>query len=82
MKHTPYQLAAWMTLIAYGRVCSITTHYQGSSAIRDLKQEKLFPEKCERRPSQYVNNIIEQDHRFLKRRIMPGLGFGSYPTAW
>ena len=51
-------------------------------AVRDLKREKLLPEKCTRRPSQYMNNIIEQDHRFLKRRIRPGLGFFSYPTAW
>ena len=51
-------------------------------AVRDLKREKLLPNKCKRRPSQYMNNIIEQDHRFLKRKIRPGLGFGSYPTAW
>ena len=29
-----------------------------------------------------MNNIIEQDHRFIKRKIKPGLGFFSYPTAW
>ncbi len=29
-----------------------------------------------------MNNIVEQDHRFIKRKINPGLGFGSYPTAW
>ena len=41
-----------------------------------------MPEHCKRRPSQYMNNIVEQDHRFMKRKINPGLGFGSYPTAW
>lgn len=51
------------------------------SAVRDLKREHLLPEKCLRRPSQFMNNIIEQDHRFIKRRIGPGLGFFS-PTAW
>ena len=29
-----------------------------------------------------MNNIVDQDHRFMKRRIKPGLGFGSYPTIW
>jgi len=29
-----------------------------------------------------MNNIIQQDHRFMKRKIEPGLGFFSYPTAW
>ena len=27
------------------------------------------------------NNIVEQDHRFIKRRINPGLGFFSFKTA-
>ena len=29
-----------------------------------------------------MNNIIEQDHRFMKRMIKPGLGFFSFPTTW
>jgi len=29
-----------------------------------------------------MNNFIEQDHRFMKRRIRPGLGFFAYPTNW
>ncbi|EDX83041.1 hypothetical protein S7335_219 [Synechococcus sp. PCC 7335] len=28
-----------------------------------------------------MNNIVEQDHRFIKRRVKPGLGFGSFNTA-
>jgi transposase, IS6 family len=51
-------------------------------ALRDLKSEKVLSADCKRRPSQYMNNIIEQDNRFMKRRVNPGLGFFSYPTAW
>ncbi len=51
-------------------------------AIRDLKEAGLLPDACERRPVKYLNNIVEQDRRFIKRRVKPGLGFGSYPTAW
>ena len=29
-----------------------------------------------------MNNLIEQDHRFMKWQIRPGLGFGSFPTAY
>ena len=29
----------------------------------------------------YLNNIIEQDHRFIKRRIRPMLGFKSFASA-
>ena len=51
-------------------------------AIRDLIRNNLLPMTCKRRPSRYMNNLIEQDHRFIKRRTRPGLGFFSYPTAW
>lgn len=51
-------------------------------AVNDLKKEKLLSETCKRRSTKYMNNIVEQDHRFIKRRVNPGLGFGSYPTAW
>jgi transposase, IS6 family len=27
------------------------------------------------------NHTIEQDHRFVKRRVNPGLGFGAFHTA-
>ena len=33
------------------------------------------------RQVKYLNNIVEQDHRRIKRLVRPGLGFGSLPTA-
>ena len=33
------------------------------------------------RQCKYLNNIVEQDHRRIKRLVRPGLGFGSFPTA-
>jgi transposase, IS6 family len=61
------------------RVMNVDKNPTYIGAVRDLKQEKLLPENCKRRPSQYMNNIVEQEHRFLKRRIRPGLDFFSYP---
>jgi IS6 family transposase len=29
----------------------------------------------------YLNNIVEQDHRNVKRLTRPGLGFGGFWTA-
>jgi IS6 family transposase len=29
-----------------------------------------------------LNTIVEQDHRFIKRRVKPGLGFFSMESAW
>ncbi len=64
------------------RVINVDKNPSYIGAIDDLKREKLLPEKCKRRPSQYMNNMVEQEHRFIKRRGKPGLGFFSYPTAW
>jgi transposase, IS6 family len=68
--------------VTAARVINVDKNPTYIGAVRDLKQEKLLPEKCKRRPSQYMNNIIEQDHRFIRRRVKPGLGFFYYPTAW
>jgi transposase-like protein len=34
-----------------------------------------------RRTSQYLNNVIEQDHRPIKQRYYPMRGFGSFASA-
>jgi transposase-like protein len=33
------------------------------------------------RSSKYLNNIVEQDHRRIKQRIVPMLGFKRFDTA-
>ncbi|GHO90193.1 hypothetical protein KSF_002410 [Reticulibacter mediterranei] len=35
----------------------------------------------ELRQVKYLNNLIEQEHRFIKHLIKPGLGFFSFETA-
>ena len=64
------------------RVINVDQNAAYPGAIRALKEAGLLPDTCEHRPVKYLNNIVEQDHRFIKRRVKPGLGFGSYPTAW
>jgi transposase, IS6 family len=46
-----------------------------------LQQERALPEIYRLRQCKYLNNMVEQDHRFVKRRVNPGLGFGSLHTA-
>ncbi|MCQ6307578.1 IS6 family transposase, partial [Bacillus cereus] len=50
-------------------------------AIRELKEEKGIPHGIPLRVKKYVNNIIEQDHRFIKKRIRNMLGLKSLRTA-
>ncbi|MGH0945109.1 IS6 family transposase, partial [Bacillus mycoides] len=50
-------------------------------AIRKLKEEKHLPHCTPLRVKKYLNNIIEQDHRFIKKRVRYMLGFQSFQTA-
>ena len=36
---------------------------------------------CRCRPCQYLNNVLEQDHRFVKKRIAASLWFRSVDGA-
>ncbi len=50
-------------------------------AIKELKAAKKLPEIVKLRQIKYLNNIVEQDHPWLKRLVKPGMGFGSFNTA-
>ena len=41
----------------------------------------LLSRRCRCRPSAYLNNVLEQDHRFLKRRMAASLWFRSVEGA-
>ena len=49
--------------------------------LMQLKAEKTLLEECELRQCKYLNNIVEQDHRGIKRLTNIGMGFGSFNTA-
>ncbi len=51
-------------------------------AVKKLKKKGTLAPSCELRPIKYLNNLVEQDHRFIKRRVNPGMGFWSFETAW
>ncbi|MFD6509936.1 IS6 family transposase [Bacillus sp. NPDC060175] len=50
-------------------------------SIQQLKNEKKMPEGTRVRQIKYLNNIVEQDHRFIKKRVRCMLGFKSYSTV-
>jgi transposase-like protein len=51
-------------------------------AFTELKTQGDIPENCELRQVKYRGNLIEQDHRFMKRLTKPSMGFFSLKTAW
>ncbi len=48
------------------------------SAIDELKNDKIIPKNVGIRQIKYLNNIIEQDHRSIKRIVNPMLVFQSF----
>ncbi len=63
------------------RVITVDKNPAYPVAIEELKEEKKIPEGIQIRQVKYLNNIVEQDHRFIKRRVIPMLGFKSFNTA-
>ena len=64
------------------RVINVDRNPAYPKAVAKLKKKGTLPVGCTLRPVKYLNNIIEQDHRFIKRRVNPGMGFWSFDTAW
>jgi transposase, IS6 family len=43
----------------------------------DMKSDGQLWRRTRLRQCKYLNNIVEQDHRRIKRLVRPGLGFGA-----
>ncbi len=63
------------------RVITVDKNPAYPTAMDDLKTKQELPQTVELRQRRYLNNIVEQDHRFIKRLVKPGMGFGSFNTA-
>src|SRR6266704_2231290 len=51
------------------------------SAIPDIKKDGVLRRRCRHRPVEYLNNILEQDHRAIKRRVNAKQGFREFRAA-
>ena len=62
---------------------SITTDKNAAYplAIESLKNEQRLPYHCKHRQIKYLNNMQEQDHRFIKRLVKNNQWFQSFQTA-
>ena len=63
------------------RVINVDRNKAYPPAVEELKEEGVLSIATQLRRCKYLNNIVEQDHRFIKRRVDPGLGFFSFKTA-
>jgi len=63
------------------RVVSVDKNAAYPPAFKAIKDNGLVPEEAKLRQVKYLNNIIEQDHRFAKRRIKYSQWLQTFKTA-
>ncbi|GHO70102.1 hypothetical protein KSC_089940 [Ktedonobacter sp. SOSP1-52] len=64
------------------RVITVDRNAASPKAFHERKAVGAVPTPCELRQRKYLNTLVEQDHRFLKRLVKPGMGFWSFEIAW
>jgi len=50
-------------------------------AFTSSQDEKIMPKDCKFRRVKYLNNVIEQDHRFIKKKVRASQCFKRFHTA-
>jgi transposase-like protein len=63
------------------RVITLDGYAASHRAVAKLKQVGTLPDRVQVRSCKYLNNLVEQDHRRIKQRIRPMLGFKRFETA-
>src|SRR4051812_3791419 len=63
------------------RVINVDGNPSYPKVMTDLKKSGELGRRCRCRPVRYLNNIVEQDHRALKRRVRASQGFRSFQLA-
>ena len=63
------------------RVITLDGYAASHRAVAQLKTSGILPRRVQVRSCKYLNNVIEQDHRRIKQRVRPMLGFKRFQTA-
>jgi transposase, IS6 family len=64
------------------RVINVDKNPAYPAAIEALMVEGRVPPRVRLRQCKYLNNVIEQDHRTVKKRTWLAKGYGSFQGAW
>jgi len=64
------------------RVINVDKNPAYPKAVEDMKQARELGQRCRCRPIRYLNNVVEQGHRAIKRRVRAMQGFRSFDCAW
>src|SRR4029453_8404734 len=60
------------------RVMNVDKNPAYPAAVEALKAEGTIPRRVVLRQCKYLNNVIEQDHRTVKKRVWLAKGYGSF----
>lgn len=63
------------------RVINVDKNAAYPVAMETLKNDETIAQKTKLRQVKYLNNIVEQDHRNIKRITRPMMGFKSFNSA-
>ena len=64
------------------RVINVDGNPSYPKAISELKQDRRTRSALPLSTRRYLNNIVEQDHRAIKRRVRASQGFRAFHSAW
>jgi len=64
------------------RVINVDKNPAYPAAVDALKAEGALPRRVCLRQCKYLNNVIEQDHRTVKKRAWLAKGYGTFQSAW
>src|ERR1700704_1392776 len=67
---------------AMPQVMNVDKNPSYPAALEALKAEGAVPRRVALRQCKYLNNVIEQDHRLVKKRVWLAKGYGSFQSAW
>ena len=64
------------------RVINVDKKPAHPAALEALKTDGQIPRRVVLRQCKYLNNVIEQDHRTVKKRVWLAKGYGTFQSAW
>jgi IS6 family transposase len=64
------------------RVMNVDKNPAYPAAVEALKADGIIPRRVALRQCKYLNNVIEQDHRMVKKRVWLAKGYGTFQSAW
>jgi transposase-like protein len=67
---------------AMPRVMNVDKNPAYPAAVEAPKADGVIPRRVKLRQRKYLNNVIEQDHRTIKKRAWLAKGYGSFQSAW